>query len=97
MPRRKNSKVEILFVKVDAKARAARQTARRSLTAPTAVPKLQERTVESLWYDVIPDGFTFLDWHREWNGGYPTEEAVNLYNQLHPDEDEQIELEDEDA
>jgi hypothetical protein len=90
---RRNSKVRIYFRKVDAASRRKRESAQRAAT-PTAQPRVVERTAESLWYDKKPEGWNYLDWHRAWNGGYPTEEHVELYNSLHPIE-EQITLEEE--
>jgi len=92
MPRGKKNPVRVTFQKVDPAARKHRETARHHSTKVGAPAVLHERSLESLWYDITPEGLTFLDWHRAWNGGYPDEHAVALYNELHPDENEQIEL-----
>jgi hypothetical protein len=90
MPRATKGDLKISFQRVDAKARRARETAVRRgyQTATRTVPVVEERTVESLWHDKKPEGWNFLDWHRAWNNGEPTEEHVELYNSLWPDEDE---------
>lgn len=95
MPRKKRNTVTVTFQRIDARARRARETAKHRSTNLNVSAVVEERTVESLWYDVKPEGWTFLDWHRAWNNGYPTEEHVELYNSLHT-EDEHIQLEDED-
>ena len=96
MPRGKKNPVHISFVKVNAEAREARRTARHRATQVGRPAIVEERTLESLWHDKKPEGISFLDWHRAWNDGYPDEHAVALYNELHPDENEQIELVEED-
>ena len=75
MPRGKKNPVRVTFQKVDPAARKHRETARHHSTKVGAPAVLHERSLESLWYDITPEGLTFLDWHRAWNGGYPDEHA----------------------
>jgi len=87
MPRGVKNPVKVSFQKVDPASRRKRETAhRRVLTTSrrAEVATVEERTVESLWYDKTPEGWNFLDWHRAWNKGEPTEEHVELYNSLWP-------------
>jgi hypothetical protein len=79
---RKNSKLKISFQKVDPQSRKERQGVMRH--SSNAQPYVAERTVESMWHDKTPKGWNFLDWHRAWNEGYPSEEHVELYNSMHP-------------
>lgn len=88
------SELKIYFRKVDKEAQEHRTTA--SYAGNNRTPHVQERTLESLWHDRKPEGWNFLDWHRAWNGGYPSEEHVAMYNELHPDVNEQIDLAPED-
>lgn len=85
------SKVKVTFQKVDAKARGHRATA--EYAGNNRTPHVVERTLESLWHDKKPEGWGFYDWHVAWNHGYPEPEHVELYNELHPDENEQMALE----
>lgn len=53
-----------------------------------------ERSLESLWMERTPEGWNFLDWFRAWNEGYPDEMAIDIYNNLWPDDpDRHIALE----
>jgi hypothetical protein len=98
--RRKKNPVAISFVKVDAAARRHRETHRFRATMQSSKlmspVRAEERELLDLWMDIIPDGLTPLDWFRAWNDSYPDEQAVDIYNHLHPDENEQISLEGED-
>ena len=84
----KKSKVRISYMKVDSEARSHRQTA--DYTGNSRVPHVVERSLETMWMDVKPKHWNFLDWWRAWNHGNPAPEHVALYNSLHPDENEQI-------
>jgi hypothetical protein len=90
---RRSSKVKISFQKVDPKARKHRETVVRSRS--DGKPVVRERELVDLWMEKKPTGITFIDWWRAWNNGYPDDVAVELYNELHPDEDEQIALVDD--
>jgi hypothetical protein len=87
--RRASSKVTVTFMK--AKPPKTHGVGQKSYH--TYSFQEQERTLIDLWMEFTPEGLTPIDWYREWNDGYPSEEAVEKYNELHPDEP--IDLEEE--
>lgn len=82
--RKSKGDLKISFQRVDPAARHKRETARHTSSKTGATAIVSERTLESLWHDKMPDGWNFLDWHRAWNNGEPTEEHIELYNSLWP-------------
>jgi hypothetical protein len=87
--RRASSKVTVTFMR----AKPAKQKGTGSKSYLTQTFTEQERTLIDLWMEKTPEGLTPLDWYRAWNDGYPSEEDVEIYNALHPDEP--IDLEEE--